>query len=943
MQTGRRTLRLTVGTLMLAGGISLPADVAAQRRGPQTAPVGPATLGLDQGTIEIDTPDFALKLVRASQTIASLEPKTAGGFDFTPADQLAARSADGYHHLGDLTLRLRVDGAAAWTSFSTAAARKPVEALPVSGAVLAAADLAPTLPDGLPVRIVREWVLDGGKLVLRFDVKNTSGSVVQIGALGIPLIFNNYITGRSLEQAHAVCSFSDPAIGLDGGYVQVTRLNGKGPALVVVPDGKSPLEAYNPLLDDPTQRTQTFEGFYEWMIHSQAYAENEWKGVRPWNPPTVATLAPGEERSYGLTFLLSDSIRGIEDTLAGSGRPVTVGVPGYVLPMDLVGRLYLKYPHGVESVEVTPAGAIAVTKRAASPAGWAAYELRGKTWGRARLTVSYADGTRQSIHYRVIKPAGQAVADLGRFLTGQQWFVDPDDPFRRSPSVMSYDRELNRIVTQDSRVWIAGLGDEGGSGSWLACAMKLLGQPEPSEIGKYQQFIDGVLWGGLQYSDGPQAFGVRKSLFFYAPDEMPPGYYDDSFDWTSWTSWSRAKTEVVDRSFNYPHAVAAYWVFYRLARNNVGLVSNHPWDWYLTRAYETSLAMVRLAPYYARFGQMEGDVFLELLRDLQREGWTAQAEQLEATMRKRVERWRSEAYPFGSEMAWDSTGQEEVYAWTKHFGYDDKAQVTLDAILGYMPTIPHWGYNGNARRYWDFLYGGKLRERQIHHYGSSLNALPVLSAYRDRPEDFHLLRVGYGGMLGVLSNIDQEGFASAAFHAWPQTLAFDPYSGDYGPGFLGHALGTATYVVKHPQLGWLAFGGNLELTGGIAEITPLDSFRSRLYVAPLGLWLTLDSGRFETVAVDLSSQTVRVDLAPATTLTPQALLRIEQPAAVEGVGRFAPAEALDEVRGGYRVPLGASVTSLTLRPAPAQATAGSTSGGWSATRPASSQQWRSTP
>ncbi len=29
----------------------------------------------------------------------------------------------------------------------------------------------------------------------------------------------------------------------------------------------------------------------------------------------------------------------------------------------------------------------------------------------------------------------------------------------------------------------------------------------------------------------------------------------------------------------------------------------------------------------------------------------------------------------------------------KHFGYQDKAEVTLNAILGYDPTIPHWGYN----------------------------------------------------------------------------------------------------------------------------------------------------------------------------------------------------------------------------------------------------------
>jgi hypothetical protein len=68
-------------------------------------------------------------------------------------------------------------------------------------------------------------------------------------------------------------------------------------------------------------------------------------------------------------------------------------------------------------------------------------------------------------------------------------------------------------------------------------------------------------------------------------------------------------------------------------------------------------------------------------------------------MRERSDRWKREAYPFGSEMAWDATGQEEVYAWCDYFGYDDKARVSLSSIIGYMPTVPHWGYNGNARRY----------------------------------------------------------------------------------------------------------------------------------------------------------------------------------------------------------------------------------------------------
>ena len=83
-------------------------------------------------------------------------------------------------------------------------------------------------------------------------------------------------------------------------------------------------------------------------------------------------------------------------------------------------------------------------------------------------------------------------------------------------------------------------------------------------------------------------------------------------------------------------------------------------------------------------------------------------------------------------MPWDSTGQPEVYAWLRHFGKQAKADTTREVILGYDPVMPSWGYNGNARRYWDFLYGGKIRrvERQIHHYGSTLNAVPLFDAFR---------------------------------------------------------------------------------------------------------------------------------------------------------------------------------------------------------------------
>jgi hypothetical protein len=492
--------------------------------------------------------------------------------------------------------------------------------------VLASSDLTPTLAADIPLQITRTWLVEDGKLSLRFLIKNKSDKPVQIGSLGIPMIFNNVLNDRSLEQAHAICSFYDPYIGEDAGYLQVTRLNGHGPALLVIPEGKTPFEAYNPILDrqgpwgakpvftDPTPRGITFEGFYEWMVHSKAYAENEWRNAQPWNSPTDLTLKPGESKSYGLRFVLSDSIRHIESTLSENHRPVAVGVPGFVLPQDIEGRLFLKYNHPVSSLKIEPSSAIDLHEDSPTRDGQRAYTLRGRSWGRARLTVIYADGMKQTIEYFVIKPSDQVVSDMGHFLTTQQWFSNSNDPFHRAPSSITYDREVNQMVLQDSRVWIAGLSDEGGPGSWLAAVMKEFVQPDKDELIKIQQFVDIVLWGQLQSKDGPNAYGVRKSLFYYQPNQMPPNYYNGTFDWKSWTSWNKQASEAVDRSYDYPHVAAAYWVLYRLARNHPNLVTNHSWDWYLNQAYETSVAMTKYAQDLSVFGQMEGTLFVAIWR-----------------------------------------------------------------------------------------------------------------------------------------------------------------------------------------------------------------------------------------------------------------------------------------------------------------------------------------
>ncbi len=106
--------------------------------------------------------------------------------------------------------------------------------------------------------------------------------------------------------------------------------------------------------------------------------------------------------------------------------------------------------------------------------------------------------------------------------------------------------------------------------------------------------------------------------------------------WKSWTSWNKQASESVDRSYDYPHVAAAYWVLYRLARDHMGLVTNHSWDWYLDHAYQTSIAMTTYAKDLSVFGQMEGSIFVQILADLKREGMNKQAANRPIKRRRRI-------------------------------------------------------------------------------------------------------------------------------------------------------------------------------------------------------------------------------------------------------------------------------------------------------------------
>ncbi|KAI1070872.1 hypothetical protein LB507_010938, partial [Fusarium sp. FIESC RH6] len=853
-------------------------------------------LGLENGYIKIKTENFNARIARDAQVLVSLT-SADDSFDFLPFDRIDVRSQNGQYHWGDITYRYRGEGDTTWKGGDSAKSRKPVNNITTDA--LAAANIEATLPES-SLNITREWLDVDGDLGLRFTITNGGNNTIEIGSLGFPAEFNSIFTNRTAEDMAAHCFLSDPYIGQDAGHIRVAPVKGTGKGLVVTPlnGTKTPLEAYRnleePWFESTGYGSQTFEEFYEWQVLTKAWAEKEWKDVEPWNEPSARVLKPGDSLEFGVRFTLAESIRDFDEAIRKTETPVAVGVPGYIIPQDLPAQLILNSKSKVESMEVSPEGAIEVKK---DHDGKYTLTPSSSAWGRARVSIIYDDEKVQTVHYYVTKATTETLDDLGSFLTTKAWFKDSSDPFKRSPSVMTYDYEKGAIVEQDPRVWIAGLSDEGGTGAYVAAFLKQVLQPNAEEVAKLDDMVMETIWGRLQAQD----YGVRKSLFYYEPDELDYSYSKD-IDWTTWTSWDKKSAASFERAYNYVHVTVAYWSMYRIARAYPELTSKS-WTWYLEQAQKTIIRMTQKDVSYRDVGLMGETVFGEVLADLKREGNDTAADAVESGMKERAELWHSQEIPFGSEMAWDSTGQEGVYYWTKYFGFDDSVQKTIDSVLGYMPNVPHWGWNGNARRYWDFIYGGKLKriERQIHHYGSGLNSQVLLSAFRDNPSDTYLLRTGYAGSFAPMTNINQDGFPSAAFHSFPDTLKWDGITGDYGGGLIGTVLNSGTYVADDEELGMVAYGGILSKGGSAYTVKPRDAVRKRVFIGPLKVLVTVDVGVITEFTFDAADGTAEVTLSQM--IAPKAAQAVVW---VESTGSekwSVKAEGAKGGRGGWIVPL----------------------------------------
>lgn len=429
-----------------------------------------------------------------TQTVASL---TLDGFEFAPNS-----SSHVSQRLGDVTLRIRSDSAAEYITLrSVDATVTPISPLPAGEN--AAASIA--LKGAPSLTLERHFAAAGEGLRMWFVLRNNGSSEVELGAFGIAMVFMDMSVhegaANDLDGLAATCSFVDPAIAGQHGFVSVTRMTGEGQVLLVVPENKTDFQAWRPM------KEAGGGFFYELTSLSKAYAENEWVNASgsQWVEPTSLSLSPGKAYTFSYRLLGAESVRKKDDALAAAGFAVMQAVPSYSIATDMHSALLHVLPPRGQSVlhtAVMPTGAINI----GSPArvgsnGFLAMSVRGVQHGRARVTVTYSDGSKHVASFYVLPPLNEHVQRYSKFLAETAWYDNVTDPFGRGHSVLAWNRQLKKHIGvgpwdngyEDNRIFNNGLSDEAGAGTHVGFAAVVGGAAVARDAGRQLSFLHYLL------------------------------------------------------------------------------------------------------------------------------------------------------------------------------------------------------------------------------------------------------------------------------------------------------------------------------------------------------------------------------------------------------------------------------------------------------------------
>lgn len=693
------------------------------------------------------------------------------------------------------------------------------------------------------------------QIVWQLRLVNEGRVTLEIGELGFPFALNNVYEGfqrteEGIEKLYNDRVVTHPFIGGAASYLFAQKLSAEPPGLLITPGQNTSWEFFHHV---PASLTTGFrwEGIPVVYVHSRAAVERE--GWGEWfNGHTSRVLEPGDSLEVQMRFMSAsrDRFDGLYATMAAARRPTMRIFPAAVVPAD-VGV-------AVEVAGSTPTQFF--TDREAELDTDSDEEggyCQIRPTGPGPLTLSFEDteGRLSSAHFFFTEPIGNLIRRRAEWVVQHQFFEDPGSNL--DGAFVSYNTKTGHPST-DPADYISPFGVESILGEALFLAEKNRIDPDRQQIAVLEAFVDRFLRTNLQ---NPATGAVASSFM----DSASTGVH-------------------FGRPQIYPMVAVLYHALHCIARD-VG-TKVHDANFYLTQAVQTLDAMVEFADPSAWRGC--GIPLMPFLRELEEDCEAAEAVFEWPELDRETNLTGKKLSLAGSVSLWDTAGFDEVHFEATKSGDFDLQSRVASAAFAARSTAPSWWWYGSDKRWLedsDPVPHSAFEDKGETCLGPTSPANSEIF-FRSLSRDAlslsdPMMRMAFGGMLGVWALVRPDGSASSWFCPDPASRQFgmSGVTGTIGLSLFHYLKNVAAYVLPSPTTGAITFGCSFEAKekddGLELRVRPWDGVGRRVVIRQVGLEVEAKAGKIREVRVHTRKRRALIDLENTATSQRNALVSIK--------------------------------------------------------------------
>lgn len=695
------------------------------------------------------------------------------------------------------------------------------------------------------------YSLKDGQLYWSIKLKNTSQSNIEFGDIGLPMPFNERWPGDEEIYENRVVYHS--FTGYNNSYITAQRPSGVGPYILLTPDSSTDasLEYQDHWVtqEHPNSTWAQDQGDWSNGLNVFYIKSNVIKSTnRGYLQNSSLILKPNEEKVYTFKVSKVKDENNKKETLYNEGLIDVTSIPGMMFATNMKGKIDLHTSEEIKSITAKYPSETTISYSNTANGNHKIYNVQFNHLGQNDITVEYGSGKKTVLQFYAIEPIDKAIQRHSTFMVDKtQW----------NNSSLGYNKVFDdwMMDTKAKRgefygYW--GWGDDWGLTHGQFLAEKNVLNPVSSEIKAVDEYLETAIWNTLMKNNHSD-YLVHD--FYKAEPNDTPTY----------------------RGYAYAHVYNTYFSMYKIAKLHPNATTYiNDAKTYLLRAYNIFKTLYDGPVAYNWNTGLMGELTTpEIIKDLQSEGLTTEANDVIKKMGTKYNNFKGTKYPYGSEYTYDNTGEEACYTLAKmnnNIPMMGKINEKTKACRG---TAPVWYYYADpvticGENWWNFQYTTSLAGYIMDDWIKTNSNNPELEerlSYAAKIANIGCINSGQidsdPANIGAVSwtyqaekgNWGGQGVGGGNLHnGWRQM------SGEADLGLFGAIKILSSDVAIDPIFGLYGYGCDVTQNGDKYEVTPKDGIFKRLNLITQKASMELEKDQYTKAIAGTNKDYLELDL-----------------------------------------------------------------------------------